>query len=284
MYKIYQAETVDAAIKKGLEELKVSESDIRIDVEEQGSKGFLGFGKKESAVKLSIISPELKAYGSIEALIARDFSKENNGEAAEEDTFDEEGTNDGNYVEETEHVNDIETMPAVETSKDGEIFETEEDVSESQHISIEEAAGLTVDYIHQVINDMNIDNTASYNITDNQIWIELESEIAAKLIGKRGQTLNALQEIAQNYFNGLFKSYGSIILDVENYRMKRRETLENLAVNMSKKALRTNEPVKMEPMPSFERKIMHHVLSNLENVRTYSEGKDPNRYIVIEKR
>lgn len=284
MYKIYQAETVDAAIKKGLEELKVSESDIRIDVEEQGSKGFLGFGKKASAVKLSIISPELKAYGSIDELIAREISKENNDEESTEDTLAEEGTNDGNDIEEIEHVNDVETTTGVETSKDGEIFETENAVSESQSISIEEAAGLTVNYIHQVVNDMKIDNKASYNITDNQIWIELESEIAAKLIGKRGQTLNALQEIAQNYFNGLFKSYGSIILDAENYRMKRRETLENLAVNMSKKALRTNEPVKMEPMPSFERKIMHHVLSNLENVRTYSEGKDPNRYIVIEKR
>ena len=283
MYKIYRAETVDSAIKKGLNELKVSEADIRIDVEDRGSKGFLGIGRKEAVVKLTVINPELKLYESIDALILRD-----NSEA--EDTVEEPA----NAVDDSETVSESiqETPPAETVNNESadtnitaeEVQETEELEVPEESLTIENAAESTTAYIERVVRDMKIESQADFTIEGKEIWIELESSLAAKLIGKRGQTLNALQELAQNYFNSIYKSYGSVVLDIEDYREKRRETLENLAVNMSKKALRTNEPVKMEPMPSFERKIMHNVLSNLENINTRSEGKDPRRYIVIEKR
>lgn len=283
MYKIYRAETVDSAIKKGLNELKVSEADIRIDVEDKGSKGFLGIGRKEAVVKLTVINPELKLYESIDALILRD-----NSEA--EDTVEEPA----NAVDDSETVSEsIQETPPAETVNNesadtnitaGEVQETEELEVPEESLTIENAAESTTAYIERVVRDMKIESQADFTIEGKEIWIELESSLAAKLIGKRGQTLNALQELAQNYFNSIYKSYGSVVLDIEDYREKRRETLENLAVNMSKKALRTNESVKMEPMPSFERKIMHNVLSNLENINTRSEGKDPRRYIVIEKR
>ncbi|MFD2831103.1 RNA-binding cell elongation regulator Jag/EloR [Corticicoccus populi] len=291
MYKIYRAETVDSAIKKGLNELKVSEADIRIDVEDRGSKGFLGIGRKEAVVKLTVINPELKLYESIDALILRD-----NSEA--EDTVEEpaNAVDDSETVSESiqetppaeavnaETVNNEENESADTNITAGEVQETEELEVPEESLTIEGAAESTTAYIERVVRDMKIESQADFTIEGKEIWIELESSLAAKLIGKRGQTLNALQELAQNYFNSIYKSYGSVVLDIEDYREKRRETLENLAVNMSKKALRTNEPVKMEPMPSFERKIMHNVLSNLENINTRSEGKDPRRYIVIEKR
>jgi spoIIIJ-associated protein len=284
MYKIYQAETVDEAIKKGLDELKVSESDIKIDVEERGSKGFLGIGKKEAAVKLTIISPELKLYDSIESLMARE---DKDTQVPAEDLDKDKTTHD--TVEETEEIKaaSAESEPVVEGIEklpDEKTESIQEDTSMEEEISIEDAAASTAEYIQHIITAMNIDNTVSFNISQHQVDIELESQLAAKLIGKRGQTLNALQEIAQIYFNGVYKSYGYVMLDIQNYRAKRQETLENLAYNMSKKALRISEPVKMEPMPSFERKIMHHVLSDLENIETYSEGREPNRYIVIEKK
>lgn len=293
MYKIYRAETVDSAIKKGLDELQVSEADIKIDVEERGSKGFLGMGKKESVVRLTIINPELKSYDSIEDFISRNDSgevrdTEQEIETETENTFKTETVTD-NIIEETvqtdEEILEKEAsslsgtpeVPAVE-SKDDEALEKKD------KISIQEAALKTSEYVQAVIRDMKIENTVHVNVKGSEVWFEIETPLAAKIIGKRGQTLNALQEITQHYFNGIYKSYGSVVLDVEHYRRKRKETLEQLAVNMSKKALRTNEAVKMEPMPSFERKIMHNVLSNLENIRTHSEGKDPHRYIVIEKR
>ena len=145
------------------------------------------------------------------------------------------------------------------------------------------AAKLTEQYISNVVAKMDIPNTTEISIDRNEVTITFEAEKSAKIIGKRGSTLNALQELAHTYFNGHYKHFGLVFLDVENYRAKRKEILENLAINMSKKAIRTNQPVKLEPMPSFERKIMHNVLTDIHNIETYSEGQDPNRYIVITK-
>lgn len=285
MYKNYKAETVDQAIALGLEELKVAEEDIKIDVLEGGSKGFLGLGKKDAEVKLTVINPELKTYETIDALINRD-------QPDEEKSMVDEVLEERNAEEETETHNDTETIDETKTQEaapaeePGAAVQHEEDESgkAADGLTFEEAISETSDYLHNVITDMNIDNTATYEVENNTGHIELESDLAAKLIGKRGQTLNALQEIGQNYLNTIYRSYGVIVLDIENYRDKRRQTLENLAVNMSKKAIRTEQPVKLEPMPSFERKIMHNVLSDLENISTHSEGSEPNRYLVIEKK
>lgn len=285
MYKTYKAETVDHAIALGLEELKVAEEDVRIDVLEGGSKGFLGLGKKDAEVKLTIINPELKTYGTIEAVIGRDHPKEETSlveEVLEENS--EEAVTGTEEAAVTEEETVTEDVPVQQAEPQPEDENHEEYEAEDGRLSFDEAAQRTMQYIQDVITDMNIENDATYKITDNRAYIELESELAAKLIGKRGQTLNALQEVAQNHLNTIYRSYGMIVLDVENYREKRRRTLESLAVNMSKKAIRTNQPVKLEPMPSFERKIMHNVLSGMDDINTYSEGNEPNRYLVIEKK
>ncbi|WP_031546769.1 RNA-binding cell elongation regulator Jag/EloR [Salinicoccus luteus] len=285
MYRVYTDETVDRAIAKGLEELKVTEADVKIDVEEEGKKGLFGFGRKDAVVRLTIINPELKMYESIEALIARDAEKTDSivaEEEPEDDGAPDSVTEPSDSMEENENeeadvidTEELEHVPAQDDAMD-------EDVR--VQIPIEEAAEQTRAYVEQIIQDMNIERTSEVEVAQNEVRIELFSPMAAKLIGKRGVTLNALQEVAQQFFNSIYKSYGVITLDVEDYREKRRETLENLAVNMAKKAKRTEGPVKLEPMPSFERKIMHHVLSTIEDIETYSEGAEPNRYIVIEKK
>lgn len=292
MYKNYKAETVDQAIALGLEELKVAEEDIKIDVLEGGSKGFLGLGKKDAEVKLTVINPELKTYETIDALINRDQPDEEKSMVDEvlEERNAEEETAQPEVAKSTEPIDENKAPARAEeeepAEEPGAAVQHEEDESGKTEdgMTFEEAISETSDYLHNVITDMNIDNTATYEVENNTGHIELESDLAAKLIGKRGQTLNALQEIGQNYLNTIYRSYGVIVLDIENYRDKRRQTLENLAVNMSKKAIRTEQPVKLEPMPSFERKIMHNVLSDLENISTHSEGSEPNRYLVIEKK
>ncbi len=285
MYRTYKAETVDHAIALGLEELKVAEEDVRIDVLESGSKGFLGIGKKDAEVKLTIINPELKTFETIEAVISRGHPKEERSMVDE--VLEDNGERETGPPAEGYEAEPAETVPEKDAIQE-EVPETEpaetEDSTADDRLSFDEAAGRTMEYIRNVISEMNIENTAAYEVDNNRAYIELESELAAKLIGKRGQTLNALQEVAQNYLNTIYRSYGTIVLDIENYRDKRRQTLENLAVNMSKKAIRTNQPVKLEPMPSFERKIMHNVLSGREDINTYSEGSEPNRYLVIEKK
>lgn len=262
MYKVYTGETVEDALQKGLNDLNVEENDINIDVLEEGSKGFLGFMKKEAEVKLTIINPELKQLDSIEEIKNRhlEVQKETNVETKPE------------VKEVVEDEIEIDETPAYD----------ETDVKHPS-FTFEEAVESTANYIQSVITEMDISNYTDFTINDREVTINIFSKTAAKVIGKRGTTLNALGEIAQHYFNRIYRGYGRIILDTENYREKRKETLENLAINMSKKAVRTDLPVHLEPMPAYERKIIHNVLYNVTNIKTYSSGKEPNRHIVIEK-
>ena len=280
MYRIYTEKTVDDAVAKGLDELGVTEDDIKIEVIDSGSGGFLGFGRRDAEVKLTIINPELKTYGSIDAMLEQQSRKvQRQLEEAEEPANPEPAI--------TEKMSERAKAPNQETPAAEFRPETEDSAEDEETLyesSVNSAADDTAAYISSVVREMNIQNDIEVSVKNTTVTIEFHAELAAKIIGKRGQTLNALQELAQNYFNTIYKSYGTVVLDVENYRAKRRETLESLAINMSKKAMRTGEPVKMEPMPSFERKIMHHVLSRVKHIDTYSEGREPNRYVVITKK
>jgi spoIIIJ-associated protein len=115
-----------------------------------------------------------------------------------------------------------------------------------------------------------------------QVSFYLESEKVAMLIGKRGNTLNSLQQLAQLVANKHSDQFMMVELDAENYRERRQETLEQLADRMADKAIRTGGRVQFEPMPSYERKVIHQALSRRLDIDTYSEGKEPNRYLVIE--
>jgi len=115
----------------------------------------------------------------------------------------------------------------------------------------------------------------------NNIYFDIVSDKSALLIGKRGQTLNSLQYLTQLVLNKYTKQYLTVILDVENYRQKRMETLIELANKLANQAVRMNKEISLEPMPSYERKIIHTALSNHEQVMTFSTGTEPNRYIVI---
>ena len=285
MYRIYTEKTVDDAVAKGLNELGVTEDDIKIEVIDGGSGGFLGFGKRDAEVQLTVINPELKTYGSIEEMIEQHSAEVQEEPEAAVEIPEPEPVKVQPEPDITEEADQPEIPEAEhQTAVEHEVTADAEDEHTVYESPINNAADDTADYISRVVHEMNIPNETEVSIKDTTVTIEFHAELAAKIIGKRGQTLNALQELAQNYFNTIYKSYGTVFLDVENYREKRRETLESLAINMSKKAMRTNEPVKMEPMPSFERKTMHHVLSRIKNVETYSEGREPNRYLVIIKK
>ncbi|MBD7939580.1 protein jag [Cytobacillus sp. Sa5YUA1] len=103
----------------------------------------------------------------------------------------------------------------------------------------------------------------------------------ALLIGKRGQTLNALQYLTQLVVNRYSDQYFNIILDAENYRQRRMDTLVQLAERLASQAIKTGKKVSLEPMPSYERKVIHSALSHVKKVETYSDGNDPHRHIVI---
>ncbi|TKC16663.1 RNA-binding cell elongation regulator Jag/EloR [Robertmurraya kyonggiensis] len=114
-----------------------------------------------------------------------------------------------------------------------------------------------------------------------QVQFLLSGEKMALLIGKRGQTLNSLQYLTQLVINRFADQYFTVILDAEDYRKRRNETLIHLAERLAEKAQRTGQKVTLEPMPSYERKVIHTALMGNKRIKTYSDGVEPNRHIVI---
>ncbi len=136
-------------------------------------------------------------------------------------------------------------------------------------------------FLSDVIQRMGIKADIDVKQTGKTINIQLSGEKMSVLIGKRGQTLNSLQYLTQLVANRNSNHYVQIILDAENYREKRKETLKLLAEKLAKQAIRTSKNVSLEPMPSYERKVIHAALAEFREIKTYSVGEEPNRYLVI---
>ena len=128
---------------------------------------------------------------------------------------------------------------------------------------------------------MDVEIILQVNEEAHCIDVELKGDEMGVLIGKRGQTLDSLQLLANNAVHKNFETYYKVKLDTENYRLRRKETLENLAKNIAYKVKRTKRPVSLEPMNPFERRIIHSALQNDRYVITHSEGEDPFRHIVV---
>ncbi|HHU72938.1 MAG TPA: protein jag [Clostridiales bacterium] len=120
-----------------------------------------------------------------------------------------------------------------------------------------------------------------YDEDNETLDINLNGEDMGVLIGKRGQTLDALQYLVSLIINKNSEKYIKVKLDTENYRARRKETLENLAKNIAFKVKKTRKPVSLEPMNPYERRIIHSALQNDKFVETYSEGDEPYRKVVI---
>ncbi len=266
--KNYIASTVELAIQQGLDELNLQEKQVKIDVIHPGKKGFFGIGKADAEVKLTVIDPELKKLSTIEAV-------KNKSEHLTQETEEQTTNTERVHHEQSDDKKVIDVV----------ILATTEKESLSKQQAKTDALNQTEKYITAIIQEMGIYTSAASSFKNNsEVVINLESSEAGRIIGKRGQVLNSLQLLAQNYYNHIEKGYMTVTLDIENYREKRKETLQNLALNMSKKAIATRKPVKFEPMPNYERKIMHQILTNIENIETYSEGREPHRYLVIKAR
>ena len=125
--------------------------------------------------------------------------------------------------------------------------------------------------------NMNVEIVIQVNEENHSIQVDLQGDEMGILIGKRGQTLDSLQLLANNAVHKNFETY----YNTENYRVRRKETLENLAKNIAYKVKRTKRPVALEPMNPFERRVIHSALQNDRYVITHSEGEDPFRHVVV---
>lgn len=143
----------------------------------------------------------------------------------------------------------------------------------------------SLDYLKGIIECL--DETSEIDVEysdgkDPQLLFTIKGEKVALVIGKRGNTLNALQFLVQTFVNRQSKQLIHVVVDAENYRLKRKEALEILAKRTAQTVAKTKKAVSLEPMPSFERKIIHHILTDMPNISTKSVGQDPYRQLVIE--
>lgn len=138
-------------------------------------------------------------------------------------------------------------------------------------------------FLSDVFGSMNMEVEIIINVdeSDRMMDIELRGDNMGLLIGKRGQTLDSLQQLTNLAVNKKSDSYYRVKLDTENYRKRRKDTLENLAKNIAYKVKRTKRPVSLEPMNPFERRVIHSALQNDRYVTTHSEGEEPYRHVVV---
>ena len=252
--------TVNEAVSLALQKLGKTRDQVDVEVLKEGKKGFLGFGARAAEVRVTVKE-------DVRAIIEEDKIPQQD-EPVEETT---EVVSIQQFVED-KPVDVVDGEEPVQVVNDDQPKMQEQD-------PIEEAKA----YLTNIALEMGIQDLQIHTESQGKyVLLKLESEKAAFLIGKRGQTLNALQQLTQLVLNKSAKSFMLVKLDVEDYRERRQAALEQLAERMADKAIRTRKKVAFEPMPSYERKIIHNALANRLDIETYSEGVEPNRYLVIE--
>ncbi|WP_431028527.1 RNA-binding cell elongation regulator Jag/EloR [Lysinibacillus sp. LZ02] len=252
--------TVNEAISLALQKLGKTREQVDVEVLQEGKKGFLGFGARNAEVRVTVKE-------DVQAIIEE--------EVVTEPQSVESAKGDQPIIQQS-----VEDKPTSEENGEEPVQVVNDDQPEVQEQNPMEEAK---EYLMQIALAMDITDLKIHTVSEGKyISFKLESEKAAFLIGKRGQTLNALQQLTQLVLNKSAKSFMLVKLDVEDYRERRQVSLEQLAERMADKAIRTRKVVKFEPMPSYERKIIHNALANRLDIETYSEGVEPNRYLVIE--
>ena len=256
------AKTVDDAINEGLARLGTTSDKMEVDVIERESSGFLGlFGKHDAKVRVRL--KEIKPAPVVEKKVVKDTkpaSVRNNVETKTEE----------------KSVVDIQRKP----KKKFDEIEKIEPVSADRQ---EKAKTDAIKFLTDVFKAMKLEAVVNveFDAAENELSIDVKAEDMGVLIGKRGQTLDSLQYIVSLAINKDSNEYVKVKLDSENYRIRRKETLENLAKNIASKVKRTGRQVSLEPMNSFERRIIHSALQGDPNCETFSEGNDPYRKVVV---
>ena len=236
------AKNVEKAIEQGLKELGKTQEEVDIKILDEG--GFL----RKAKVELSYDD------GCEEITPAKEETKK---------------------AEKTEKPAKKEK---VEKPKKDKLKEEKETAPDQEKLSVEE---FCTTFLKTLCEKMQITAEISYTKMDNAITFNASGDDVSALIGKHGETLNAIQEVLVNVAKNAGYKGEKLYFDVENYKNRREISLISLGEKMAEKAKKIGKPVKLERMNAYERKIIHTALTNVEGVTTHSEGEEPNRYLVI---
>lgn len=265
-WKEYTAKTTNEALTNALIDLETTSDRVEYEVIEKEKSGFLGIGSKLAKIRVRIKQVNEESEEEVEVKTAQ-------VEAVRKDAKEEKIDNESENVYQKDH-------------KEGNKSFYEKKMAPVKVLTEEEAEKVievVKDFMAKLFPAMHMEVAyeVDYNFDTNSLNIDLSGEEMGILIGKRGQTLDSLQYLISLVANRANGSYIKVKLDTENYRQRRKDTLENLAVNISHKVKRTRRSVILEPMNPYERRIIHSALQHDRYVETHSEGEEPYRKVVV---
>ena len=307
-YIQFSAKTKSEAITKACIELGVSSDQLEIQVVSEGSNGFFGIGSKPAIIKVRKVEPvsEEEEMKEIVETVKLDSFKE---EAPVKEEKKPEPVKVAKEAREPKAVSPKQEKPRqpkpakerpvkekqpkepkqfreqkekpakekpVKPSKPVEILTDPEEIKE-----VENRAKVFLRDVFASMNLGEVEITSEYNTADGSLEVDFEGQDMGILIGKRGQTLDSLQYLTSLVVNKGKSNYIRVKLDTEDYRKRRKETLENLARGIAYKVKKTRKTVVLEPMNPYERRIIHYALQGNKFVETVSEGEEPYRHVVV---
>ena len=270
-YITVSAKTLDDAITEALVQLGVTSDRLDYIVVEKGSEGFLGIGRKQAVIKARRKREEKPVEETVEeSKVETPVKEEVKPEKKTEKKTEKKPAKEHSHTKK----NVREEKPEVksEPKKEVELAKVEPQTIETCE-----------KFIYDVMNAMGMDDVKVTSVVDEEgaLSINMEGSNMGILIGKRGQTLDSLQYLTNRVANKMQDGYVRVKLDTEDYRRRRKETLENLAKNIASKVKRTRKTVSLEPMNPYERRIIHSALQSDPAVSTHSEGEEPYRRVVV---
>ena len=302
-YIQFSVKTKSEAITKACIELGVSSDQLEIQVISEGSNGFFGIGSKPAVIKvrkIESVSEEEEMKEIVETVKLDSFKEE---APVQEEKKTEAIKPVKKEIKEPKAVSEKPRQPkpvkerAAKEKQPREFREPKEKQVREKTTKpvkpveiltdpeeIKEVENRAKVFLRDVFASMNlgeVEITSEYNTTDGSLEVDFEGEDMGILIGKRGQTLDSLQYLTSLVVNKGKSNYIRVKLDTEDYRKRRKETLENLARGIAYKVRKTRKPVILEPMNPYERRIIHSALQGNKFVETVSEGEEPYRHVVV---
>ncbi|MVJ17876.1 KH domain-containing protein, partial [Staphylococcus aureus] len=199
-------------------------------------------------------------------------------------------------LEETGHIeilNELQIEEAMREEAGADDLETEQDQAESQELEdlglkvetnfdIEQVATEVMAYVQTIIDDMDVEATLSNDYNRRSINLQIDTNEPGRIIGYHGKVLKALQLLAQNYLYNRYSRTFYVTINVNDYVEHRAEVLQTYAQKLATRVLEEGRSHKTDPMSNSERKIIHRIISRMDGVTSYSEGDEPNRYVVVD--
>lgn len=265
---------IEEAVSLALKDLKLSRDEVEVTVLEQPSRGFFGVGKKLAKVRVEKIKPVVEEKPEP----IPEKKPERKTEKQQEKRPDKKTEKKQERKPQNKKSTDNKSKKNKAKAKTVNIALDNVDL-ESLRI-VEEHEALT--FLKEITEKMGLSLSFNARVGEDLVYMEMSGPDSRTVIGKRGQTLDAIQYLTSLVVNKDSEKYIKVVVDAENYRAKRQKTLEQLADRLAAKVIKTNKQVRLEPMNPYERKVIHATLQKNPEITTRSEGEEPYRRVVIE--